>query len=188
MSLLFFHRCWLPIRREHRVQCCCFCIEVNGCFCHPLTTACLWVCTYVLIFLSTHFLIYTLQAYLYFSFCLWTSTTEFTDGKCDLVPFPHFLFFWLIEILLVCLYRMRDENDSVDRKKDENGREGAGDKKMAEDRKSMRDEIYQNSWSKVKRIWSLTTHSCASLRRRERARWRERRETKWGRMMEGRRH
>lgn len=25
-------------------------------------------------------------------------------------------------------------------------------KKMAADRKSMRDEIYQNSWSKVKRI------------------------------------
>lgn len=25
-------------------------------------------------------------------------------------------------------------------------------KKMAEDRKSMRDEIYQNSWSKVKRM------------------------------------
>lgn len=48
---------------------------------------------------------------------------------------------------------MRDENDSVDRKKDGNGREGVGDKKkMAEDRKSMRDEIYQNSWSKVKRI------------------------------------
>lgn len=47
---------------------------------------------------------------------------------------------------------MRDENDFVDRKKDGNGREGVGDKKMAEDRKSMRDEIYQNSWSKVKRI------------------------------------
>ena len=47
---------------------------------------------------------------------------------------------------------MRDENDSVDRKKDGNGRKGVGNKKMAEDRKSMRDEIYQNSWSKVKRI------------------------------------
>lgn len=40
----------------------------------------------------------------------------------------------------------------VDRKKDGNGWEGVGDKEMAEDRKSMEDEIYQNSWSKVKRI------------------------------------
>lgn len=49
---------------------------------------------------------------------------------------------------------MRDENDFVDRKKDGDGREGVGDKKKkwAEDRKSMGDEIYQNSWSKVKRI------------------------------------
>lgn len=53
---------------------------------------------------------------------------------------------------------MRDENDSVERKKDGEGREarrereGEGDKEMAEERKSMIDEIYQDSWSKVKRI------------------------------------
>lgn len=32
--------------------------------------------------------------------------------------------------------------------------------KMAEDGKSMRDEKYQNSWSKVKRMCSLMTCSC----------------------------
>lgn len=41
---------------------------------------------------------------------------------------------------------MKDENDFVDRKKNGYGREGVGDKKkIEEDRKSMRDEIYQNS-------------------------------------------
>lgn len=54
---------------------------------------------------------------------------------------------------------MRDENDFVDRKKDdERGEVGEGalfkkkKKKMAEDGKSMRAEKYQNSWSKVKRM------------------------------------
>lgn len=49
---------------------------------------------------------------------------------------------------------MRDENDFVDRKKDdERGEVGEGALlKMAEDGKSMRDEKYQNSWSKVKRM------------------------------------
>ena len=41
---------------------------------------------------------------------------------------------------------MRDENDFLDRKKDGNGRgRGVGEKKMAKDRKSISDEIYQNS-------------------------------------------
>ena len=41
----------------------------------------------------------------------------------------------------------------IGRKMAMEGREWATKKKkMAEDRKSMRDEIYQNSWSKVKRI------------------------------------
>lgn len=67
----------------------------------------------------------------------------------------HFFFFFprlpsagLIEILLVCLCGMRDENDFVDRKKDDDRGEvedGALFKKMAEDGKSMRDEKYQNS-------------------------------------------
>lgn len=65
-----------------------------------------------------------------------------------------------------------DENDFVERKKNGNAREGLGDdkKKMTEDRKSMVDEIYQSSWSKVKRIWSFTTRSCASLSQREQER------------------
>lgn len=37
--------------------------------------------------------------------------------------------------------------------KNDRGREGVGDKKKkTKDRKSMGDEIHQNSWSKVKRI------------------------------------
>lgn len=47
---------------------------------------------------------------------------------------------------------MRDENDFVERKKDDSGWEGVGDKKMTEDGKSMGDEIHQSSWSKVMRI------------------------------------
>lgn len=49
---------------------------------------------------------------------------------------------------------MRDENDFVDGKKDDE-REQVGERvlsKMAEDRKSMRDKKYQNSWSKVERM------------------------------------
>lgn len=40
--------------------------------------------------------------------------------------FPFFFPLKLIEILLVCLYGMRDENDFVDRKRDGYGRGGSG--------------------------------------------------------------
>lgn len=60
------------------------------------------------------------------------------------------------------------------------GRERFLKKKMAEDGKSMRAEKYQNSWSKVKRMWSLITCSCG--RKQERKSLQERlRETKEGR-------
>ena len=86
----------------------------------------------VLIFFSTSFLIFTWATELCFSICLWTISQRLLWLKmwfcpvllpsCPLPPSPA----GRIEILLVCLCGMRDENDSVDRKKDDKRGGGVG--------------------------------------------------------------
>lgn len=104
-----------------------------------------------------------------------------------LFPFFFFFLFWLIEILLVCLYGMRDENDFVERKKNGNAREGGGGdkKKWQRVEKSMKrwniSEVLEQGQEDM---ISHDTQLCLT-EPEEQTRRRERKETKRGKTGRG---
>lgn len=138
--LLFYRSKWLIWRTDTLLY-------VSVCLCVHT-----WMRLRVLIFLSASFLIFTSLAYLNFSICLWTISQSFLRVSEKMMENtilwgqdPNFLAFSIfpprqIEILLVCLYGIRDENDFVDRKKNGNGREGVGDKKK---------------WQRIENRWEM---------------------------------